>query len=234
MADFADRNVIVTGAAGALGRSVAARFAAGGARLLLLDSDAARLDAVRAELGHRHQARPVDLTDRAATEAAIVAAAERLGGIDVLCNITGGFAMGPAVHALPPGEWQRMFEVNVTTLLNAVAAVVPRMLAAGRGGKIVNVGAMSAASGKAQMAAYISAKSAVSRITESMAAELREAGINVNCVLPSIIDTPANRASMPKADFRTWVAPAAIADVIAFLASDSARAIRGASIPVTG
>lgn len=234
MTDFANRNVIVTGAAGALGRSVAARFAAGGARLLLLDSDAARLDEVRAQLGPRHEAQPVDLTDRPATEAAIGAAAGRLGGIDVLCNITGGFAMGPAVHELPPGEWQRMFAINVSTLLNTVAAVVPRMLAAGRGGKIVNVGAMSAASGKAQMAAYVSAKSAVSRLTESMAAELREAGINVNCVLPSIIDTPANRASMPKADFRTWVAPAAIADVIAFLASDSARAIQGASIPVTG
>ncbi len=234
MADFANRKVIVTGAAGALGRSVAARFAAGGAQVLLLDSDAARLEEVHAELGHRHQARPVDLTDRAATGAVIAGAAEWLGGIDVLCNITGGFAMGPAVHELPVEEWQRMFEINVSTLLNAVAAVVPRMVKAGRGGKIVNVGAMSAASGKAQMAAYISAKSAVSRITESMAAELRGAGINVNCILPSVIDTPANRASMPKADFRTWVAPAAIADVVAFLASDSARAIRGASIPVAG
>jgi NAD(P)-dependent dehydrogenase (short-subunit alcohol dehydrogenase family) len=227
MAEFAGKVVAVTGAAGSLGRSVGARFAQAGARLLLLDREQVAVDALSAELGAGHEARGVDLTSRERAAEAIAGAATNLGRIDVLCNIAGGFAMGPPVHALPADQWRRMFEMNV-------AAVVPLMLAAGRGGKIVNVGALSAATGKANMAAYVAAKSTVSRITESMAAELRDSGINVNCVLPSIIDTPPNRASMPKADFSRWVEPAALADVVAFLASDGARAIHGASIPVTG
>jgi NAD(P)-dependent dehydrogenase (short-subunit alcohol dehydrogenase family) len=234
MAEFAGKVVAVTGAAGSLGRSVGARFAGAGARLLLLDREQAAVDALGAELGAGHEARGVDLTSRERTAEAIAGGAKSLGRIDVLCNIAGGFAMGPPVHALPADHWRQMFEINVATLLNAVAAVVPLMLAAGRGGKIVNVGALSAATGKAHMAAYIAAKSTVSRITESMAAELRDSGINVNCVLPSIIDTPPNRASMPKADFSRWVEPAALADVVAFLASDRARAVHGASIPVAG
>jgi NAD(P)-dependent dehydrogenase (short-subunit alcohol dehydrogenase family) len=165
---------------------------------------------------------------------AVKAAHARLGGLDVVCNIAGGFAMGPPVHETPPELWRRMLDMNATTVLNVAAATVPLMLAGGRGGKIVNVGAMAALSGKADMAAYVASKSAVIRLTESMAAELRERGINVNCVLPSTIDTPANRAGMPKADFSRWVAPAALADVIAFLASDAARAVHGAALPVTG
>ncbi len=232
MAEFTGKVVAVTGAAGSLGRSVCARFASAGARLLLLDRD--RVDALRAELGAGHEARAVDLTSREATLAAIAGAAKVLGRLDVLCNIAGGFAMSPSVHEAPADHWKQMFDINVATLLNAVAAAVPVMLAGGRGGKIVNVGAFSALGGKAHMAAYIAAKSTVSRLTESMAAELRDSGINVNCVLPSIIDTPPNRASMPKADFGRWVAPAALADVVAFLASDGARAIHGASVPVVG
>ncbi len=234
MSGFSGKVVAVTGAAGTLGKSVGARFARSGARLLLLDRERAAVEALRKELGAGHEAVAVDLVDREATAAAIASAAKKLGRIDVLCNIAGGFTMSPPVHEAPAEQWRQMFDVNVGTLLNAVAAVVPLMLAAGRGGKIVNVGAFAAASGKAQMAAYIAAKSTVSRITESMAAELRDAGINVNCVLPSIIDTPPNRASMPKADFSRWVEPMAIADVVAFLASDDARAIHGASLPVTG
>jgi NAD(P)-dependent dehydrogenase (short-subunit alcohol dehydrogenase family) len=107
------------------------------------------------------------------------------------------------------------------------------MIAAGRG-KIVNIGAVAALAGKANMGAYSASKSAVIRLTESMSAELRDKGINVNCVLPSIIDTPQNRADMPKADPLRWVGPDALAEVILFLASDAARAIHGAAIPVTG
>jgi NAD(P)-dependent dehydrogenase (short-subunit alcohol dehydrogenase family) len=233
MAEFTGKTVVVTGAAGSLGRSVAERFAKGGARLLLIDRDVVALDILLSNLGIGHEARAIDLTDRVSTEAAIQTGAERLNGIDVLCNIAGGFAMGPAVHETPTDQWQSMHEINVTTLINAVSAVVPRMLEANRGGKIVNVGALSAMTGKASMAAYISAKSVVLRLTESMAAELREKRINVNCVLPSIIDTPSNRAAMPGANFGHWVSPKDLADVVAFLASDAARAIHGAAIPVS-
>ncbi len=118
-------------------------------------------------------------------------------------------------------------------MLHTARAVVPHLISAG-GGKIVNVGAYAAQKGAAQMGAYIASKSAVIRLTETMAAELREKNINVNCVLPTILDTPQNRAAMPGADPRRWVAVEDLAKIVVFLASDAARAIHGAAIPVTG
>ena len=153
--------------------------------------------------------------------------------IDVLCNIAGGFRMGQPVHETSDETWDLMLGLNAKSVINCARAVVPGMLAAGRG-KIINVAALAGLAGKANMGAYIASKSAVIRLTESMSAELRDKGINVNCILPSIIDTPQNRADMPKADPRRWVAPEALADVVLFLASDAARAIHGASIPVNG
>ena len=159
-------------------------------------------------------------------------AIDRFGRIDVLCNIAGGFRMGEAVHETSDENWDFLFGINTRTLLHAARAVVPHMVDA-RSGKIVNVGAFAAQKGAAQMGAYIASKSGVIRMTEAMAAELREKNINVNCVLPTIIDTPENRAAMPKADPAKWVAPADLANVIVFLASDAARAVHGAAVPVT-
>ncbi|MES1263958.1 MAG: SDR family NAD(P)-dependent oxidoreductase, partial [Peristeroidobacter soli] len=157
----------------------------------------------------------------------------RFGRIDVLCNIAGGFRMGPPVHETPADMWKLMMELNAGTLLHSVQAVVPRMLEGG-GGRIVNIGAGAGQAGKANMGAYSAAKSAVIRLTESMAAELREKNINVNCILPSIIDTPQNRADMPDADPGRWVLPGDLASVIVFLCSPAARAIHGAALPVSG
>jgi len=137
------------------------------------------------------------------------------------------------VHETSDRDWNFLLDINARTLLNTSRAVVPAMLKAG-GGKIVNIGAFAAQKGAAEMGAYIASKSAVIRLTETMAAELREKNINVNCILPTIIDTPENRAAMPKADPQRWVAPQALADVILFLASDAARAVHGAALPVTG
>jgi NAD(P)-dependent dehydrogenase (short-subunit alcohol dehydrogenase family) len=130
-------------------------------------------------------------------------------------------------------EWSGMFAINVTTLRNVVAAVVPGMAARGSG-KLVTIGAYSALRGQAQMAAYCAAKASVMRLTESLSAELEVKGINVNGVLPTLIDTPKNRADMPNADFSTWVKPEDLANVICFLGSDSARAVHGALVPVAG
>jgi NAD(P)-dependent dehydrogenase (short-subunit alcohol dehydrogenase family) len=141
--------------------------------------------------------------------------------------------MGEAVHEMQTATLEALLDLNVRTLLNMSHAVVPRMLAAGGGG-IVNVGAYAALKGAAAMGAYVATKSAVIRLTETMAAELRENNINVNCVLPTIIDTPENRAAMPGADPARWVAPSDLANVIVFLASDAARAVHGAAVPVTG
>lgn len=218
--------VVVTGAAGALGRAVVEAFDKAGADCVLWDhhKDAAA--------SAKHMALVVDLLDAKAVDAAAKQVLAAKGRVDVLCNIAGGFASGPEVHE-SRALFDRMMDLNVRTVLNTVEALVPSMIAAG-GGKIVNVGASRATAGSAGNGAYIASKSAVIRLTESMGAELRGKNINVNCVLPSIIDTPANRADMPKADPSRWVAPAALADVILFLASPAARAINGASIPVTG
>jgi NAD(P)-dependent dehydrogenase (short-subunit alcohol dehydrogenase family) len=224
---------MLTGAAGNLGRAVTARFAARGESLVLCDRRREDLERVYGAESANTLYVAVDLLDRAQVDAAVKSAAARFGGIDVLVNIAGGFRMGEAVHETSDANWDFLFDINVRTLRSAVRAVVPQMIARG-GGKIVNIGAHSALKGVAGMGAYCAAKSAVIRLTESMAAELRAKNINVNCVLPTIIDTPENRAAMPKADPSLWVAPADLANTIAFLASDDARAIHGAALPVTG
>jgi len=222
------RTVMLTGAAGNLGRAVAAAFGATGANLALLDLKRCNL-----QDGERQLVLETDLLDAQSVQAAVAKTVQRFGIIDVLCNVAGAFRMGAAVHETTDKDWSFLFDVNARTVLNMTRAVVPVMLKAG-GGKIVNIGAFAAQKGAAQMGAYIASKSAVIRLTETMAAELRENNINVNCVLPTIIDTPENRAAMPKADPQRWVAPADLAQVIVFLASDAARAIHGAALPVTG
>ena len=230
---FENRTVIVTGAAGNLGRAVAKAFAGRGANLVLADLERERLaEAFGPENDHRSFA-PANLLEMAGANGVAQAAIARFGRIDVLCNIAGGFRMGQTVHETSDEDWNFLLDINARTLLHGVRAVVPHMLTAG-GGKIVNVGAFAAQKGVAQMGAYTASKGAVIRMTEAMAAELREKNINVNCVLPTIIDTPENRAAMPGADPAKWVAPADLANVIVFLASDAARAVHGAAVPVTG
>ena len=223
--------VVVTGAAGALGRVVARHFLERGHPLVLVDLDEAAMRRAYADVPGDLRYVATDLTAPAATAA--IAAALGDAPAAVLCNIAGGFAMGTPVHDADGGDWQRMLDMNVSTMLGACRAVVPGMIAAGTG-RIVNVAAASATSGKASMGPYVASKSAVARLTESMALELRGHGINVNAVAPSIIDTPANRAAMPGVDPSAWVSPDQLADVIGFLASDAASAVHGAVIPVVG
>ncbi len=230
---FADNTVIVTGATGNLGRAVAAAFAERGANLVLVDRSGGRLEAAYGAPDARRMHAPTDLLVQAQVGATVAAAMERFRRIDVLCNIAGGFRMGEPVHGTSDENWNFLFDINARTLLHAARAVVPRMLEGG-GGRIVNVGAYAAQKGVAQMGAYTASKSVVIRLTEAMAAELRTKKINVNCVLPTIIDTPENRKAMPDADPARWVAPADLANVIVFLASPAARAIHGAAIPVAG
>lgn len=231
--DFDGRSVMLTGAAGNLGRAVAQAFDARGARLALLDLRREALERAFGAEGERRVFAAANLLEQGEVDAAVRAIVARFGRIDVLVNIAGGFRMGEAVHETSDQTWNFLFDLNARSMLHAVRAVVPHMLAAG-GGKVVNIGAFAAQRGAAQMGAYVAAKSAVIRLTESMAAELREKNVNVNCVLPTIIDTPENRAAMPGADPARWVAPADLAGAIVFLASDAARAIHGAALPVTG
>jgi NAD(P)-dependent dehydrogenase (short-subunit alcohol dehydrogenase family) len=225
--------VLITGASGNLGRAVVAAFAARGRKLALLDRDAGHLAATFGSDDASRMSLACDLLDADAVAAAVAKASKQLGPVGVLCNIAGGFRMGEAVHETSDRTWNFLMDLNVRTLLHTSRAVVPGMLAAG-GGAIVNMSAGASVKGGANMGAYSASKSAVARLTESMAAELREKGINVNCVLPSIIDTPENRKDMPNADPARWVAPADLAEVLVFLCSPAARAIHGVSLPVVG
>src|SRR5262245_6425245 len=177
--DFEDRVVLITGAAGNLGRAVAKTFGERGARLVLLDMRRENLEKAFGAQDDRRLFAPVNLLEATQVNAAIDQAVTRFGRINGLANLAGGFHMGTPVHATPDSDWNFMLDLNVRTLLNMVRAVVPRMLESG-GGRIVNVGAFSALKGAAQTGAYVAAKSAVIRLTESMAAELREKNINVN------------------------------------------------------
>ena len=175
----------------------------------------------------------VDLTDAEAVEAMAKRAVARFGRVDVLVNTAGGFRAGTLVHKTPFATWDFMLDLNARTVFIASRAVIPHMLQQASG-KIVNVAARAALKGGAKMAAYSVSKSAVVRLTESMAAELKKDGLNVNCVLPGTIDTPQNRQAMPNANYDRWVKPKAIASVILFLASDAACAMNGAALPVYG
>lgn len=231
--DLQGTNCLITGAAGNLGRAVAAAFASAGAALTLLDHHDEKLRAAYGPSDGQKVLVRADLRDAESISNAVRMSLDRFGRIDVLCNIAGGFHTGQPVHETSDETWDAMLDLNAKSVVNMARAVVPGMLAAARG-KIVNIAATAGLGGKEYIGAYSASKSAVIRLTESMAAELRDKGINVNCVLPSIIDTPQNRAAMPKADPRRWVAPEALAEVVLFLASDRARAIHGAAIPVTG
>ena len=219
--------IVVTGALGALGRVVADLALARGARVASVDHAPTQVPATsnQIELGG------VDLTDAAAAKKAIDHAAAHFGRLDALINIAGGFAYETVAEG-DPKTWQRMYALNVTTTLNASRAAIPHLIRS-VAGRIVNVGALGALQAGSGMGPYAASKAGVHRLTEALAAEYK-GRITVNAVLPSIIDTAANRVDMPKSDFTKWVKPEELAEVILFLASDAASAVTGTLLPVAG
>ena len=221
------RVIAITGASGALGKVVAETALSRGAQIAAIDHAPSTLpaSATQIDLGS------VDLTDAAQATHAINLAATHFGRLDALVNIAGGFAY-ETVQDGDGGTWQRLYALNVLTALNASRAAIPHLSAAGAG-RIVNMGAMGALQANAGMGPYAASKAALHRLTEALAAEWK-GKVTVNAVLPSTIDTAANRASMKDADFSKWVRPTELAEVILFLASDAASGITGALIPVPG
>ena len=231
--DFSDRTVVITGAAGNLGGALAAAFARRNADLVLVDRHVERLATRFGPESPGRRFAAADLASASETAAIAAQALRWFGHIDVLCNIAGGFRSGVPVHETPDEMIDALFDVNVRSMLNMVRAIVPAMLAQ-RGGAIVNVAALAAQKGAAGMGAYAASKAVVMRLSEAMAAELRDANIRVNCVLPGTLDTQANRAAMPDADTSKWVSLEDLAQTILFLASGAANAVQGVSLPVTG
>ena len=216
------KNIVVTGAAGILGDAVARSVVEQGGSVTLIDV----VPKFESELGPTHV---VDLVDSSQVQAVF----DAIGDFHGVANIAGGFDMGPPVYETNDDLWDSLFAINVTTLRRVLSAATPKLVAAGHG-RIVNVGALGALSGVGNMGAYTAAKSTVMRLTEALSDEVRHQGVNVNAVLPSLIDTPRNRTDMPDADHDTWVKPEALAAVVCFLLSDAADAIHGALLPVRG
>ena len=236
MFDFSECVVLVTGASGNLGSAVVRAFGQAGARLVVADRSPDRLPELFPELAgspERFLATGVDLSDADDAARMVEEVLARFGRIDVLANTVGGYRAGTPVHETTLETWEFMLALNARTAFVASRAVVPAMLEQGAG-KIIHTASRAALKGGRNAVAYSISKSAVVRLVESLAAELKDKGINANCVVPGTIDTPENREAMPKANHSKWVPPEAIADVFLFLASDAARSIHGAAIPVYG
>lgn len=236
MTNLSGRVVVVTGASGNLGNAVVRGFQAAGAHLVLADRAADRLPGLFPDLA----ASPdhmlcgvVDATDPASVQHWVDVASARFGRIDVLANTIGGYKAGAPTHETSLETWDFMLALNARTAFIISRAVLPQMLRQGSG-CIIHTAARAALAGTANHSAYNASKSVVVRLVESMAAEYKQQGITVNCVLPGTIDTPQNRADMPNADWSKWVPPAAIADAFVFLASDTASHITGAALPIYG
>ena len=225
--------VMITGAAGNLGRAAAEAFARHGSKLVLLDVSFDALKAAYPDAGQDRLLLAADLLREDSVKKAADAARDRFQRIDVLCNIAGGFHYGSPVHLMAATELQRMFELNTLTMFNAVRFVVPAMVEQ-RSGIVINIGAAGHIQGHAHMAAYAVGKGAVMRLTESMAEELSGSGVNVYCLMPTIIDTPQNRQDMPTADFSTWTPSADIGDLMVLLTSGAAALMSGCLIPLKG
>jgi NAD(P)-dependent dehydrogenase (short-subunit alcohol dehydrogenase family) len=227
--------VIITGATGNLGAALLSVLAAGDARLVAVDRDEARL---RQRLAGRpgggaHRAVQVgDLAASGAFDAVVAQAIDAFGRIDGLVTTVGAFEMAP-IESSGIDLWDRMLRLNLFTALNAIRTVIPAMRAA-RAGSIVAIGAGAALKAPAQLGAYAASKSALLKLVESTADELKGDGVRVNAVLPGTIDTPVNRTAMPDADHALWVTPAEVANLIAFLVSDLASGVTGAFVPASG
>lgn len=231
MSSLEGKIVAVTGGFGSLGLATARVLAGRGARIALIGRSE-KADTLSAPLADACIVTGIDLTDANAARQAVDTIVHRMGGLHALVNVAGAFAWETIADG-SVDTWQSMFDVNVKTALNASkAALAP--LSAHEGGRIVNVGALAALKAGMGMGAYAASKAALIRLTEALAEELKDRGVTVNAVLPSIIDTAPNRRDMPDADFSRWVKAEELGAVIAFLLSAEAQCITGASIPVSG
>jgi NAD(P)-dependent dehydrogenase (short-subunit alcohol dehydrogenase family) len=222
-----DRVIAITGAFGALGSAVVRAVLAEGAQVAAID----RAPSPRTPLEGAFLLGDVDLSSEAGAKQAIAAIVAKFGRLDGLVNIAGGFRWETVGEGSLEG-WDAMFALNLRTAVAACMAALPHL--PDNHGRIVNVGANGAVKAGAGMGAYAASKAGVAKLTEALAEELKARGITVNAVLPSTIDTPANRADMPKADFGKWVTPEQLGNVIVFLLSSRAQSVTGALLPVVG
>ena len=231
-----ERVVIVAGGTGGLGRAVSLAFLEAGERVIVTHRKNEELAALEKTAGTstaRLEGHETDVTREADVRALVDSIVERHGRLDVLVNAVGGYGGGGKSWEEDPALLDRMLALNLRSGYVLTRAVVPVMIARGRGA-IVNVAAKAALDHPAGIASYSASKAAAVAMIDSLAADLKGTGVRANSILPSIIDTPANRKAMPRADFSKWPKPEEIARVVLFLCSEDARLISGAAIPVYG
>jgi len=236
MSELKDRVAIITGASGNLGSAVAKKLITSGSKLALVDRHLDILQNVyKGDFDPENTmfVAPADVLDKSSVESMITDILDRFNRIDILVNTVGGYRAGTPTHETTLETWDYMLNLNARSVFITSSAIIPAMIEQ-NSGKIINIASRAALVGSANAAAYSASKSAVIKISESMSSELKDFGINVNCVIPGTLDTVQNRQSMPDANFDSWVAPTSIADVILFLASDASRDIHGAAIPIYG
>ncbi len=229
----ANKVTIISGASGGLGAVVSQKFHQAGAAVVLVGTRPDAVETLAAALG-RERALPIaaNLAEPAGATEVVAATLKEFGRVDILLNLAGGFSGGKLTGDRAVDDLERMFDINVRTAYHLCRAAVKPMIDQ-NWGRIVNTGSRAALRGQAGLSAYAMSKAAVLRLTESLAAELKDYNITVNAILPGTIDTEANRQSMPQADFSQWVKPATIADTLLFLVQED-TAINGAAIPVYG
>ncbi len=231
-----NRIVIVTGGTGVLGTAVTEAFLKKGYPVTvpyIYEREIERFERQIGDLKAQVTLLRANVTVEAEVQDLFQTVLDKFGQIDILVNIVGGFIGGIPVTEMEMEKWDFMMNMNLKSAFLCCKAVLPQMIER-RYGKIVNVSARAGLGGSAGLSAYCVSKSGVRVLTESIAEEVKDHGINVNSIMPSIIDTPANRKSMPEADHSRWVPPSEIAKVILFLTSDDAAIINGAAIPVYG
>jgi NAD(P)-dependent dehydrogenase (short-subunit alcohol dehydrogenase family) len=232
---FSNKVALITGGTGGLGRAVTLAFLHEGASAIATYVKKDEADALRDAVGPTAHLEllPLDATDEAACRALVDGITARHGRLDVLVNAIGGYAGGKPLWETEPKTYNLMLALNLHAGYNLARAAVPAMLRQ-KSGAVVNIASKAAFDHAAGNAAYAASKAAALALFDCLAAEVKGSGVRVNSVLPSIIDTEANRKAMPGADFSKWPKPEEIARVILFLSSDQARLVQGAAVPVYG
>lgn len=234
MYDFSDKVVLITGGTGALGKTLTQRFISSGATTIATYLKDENIEANKGQNTNNAQFIKADVTREEQVVRLISAVVERFGHIDILVNSVGGYLGGKSVTELEEHEWDLMMNLNLKSAFLISKHVIPVMKSSGPGGNIVHISSKTGLKAEGHDSAYAASKSGLIRLVESISQETKDLGINVNCILPSVIDTEANRRAMPKADFSKWVKTDDITNVVFFLCSQEAKVITGAAIPTYG
>jgi NAD(P)-dependent dehydrogenase (short-subunit alcohol dehydrogenase family) len=234
MYDFSNKVVLITGGTGALGKSLTQRFVSSGATTIATYLNDEQIEALKGQNTINSELIKADVTREEQVVKLISTIVERFGHIDILVNSVGGYLGGKSVTDLEEHEWDLMMNLNLKSAFLISKHVIPVMKSSGHGGKIIHISSKTGLKSEGHDSAYAASKSGLIRLVESISQETKELGINVNCILPSVIDTEANRRAMPKADFSRWVKTDDLTNVVFFLCSQEAKVITGAAIPTYG